>query len=379
MRERHSSTKTLIILIVAAAIVLAVVLALTWDVIFKRIEKTVYQREYSEYVVKYAREFDVDENLVYAVIKAESDFDKDAVSPSGARGLMQIMPETYLGDICTALGTPADENALFDPETNIRAGTYYLSYLINHFGSVRSAVAAYNAGIGRAREWLGNKSLCDADGELMIDALPIAETRRYVATVEYNYAEYTALYPTTPPEKIPDEDKPDEKKPEPLYLAEGEVYLLAEKYGKRYGVDPCLILAVAKTESSFNAHALSNSNAMGLMQIKPSTYLGDIRPAIGSSIDENVLYDAETNVKSGAYYLSWLFSRLGGMREVVVAYNYGIGNVLRLLENEEYSTDGKTLIYDKIPNSSARSYLNAVMRYYEGYKVVYGEKIIENN
>lgn len=362
----------LLILITLAVVALALILALTWDVLFSRIEKTVYQRDYSEYVEKYSKEFDIDENLVYAVIKAESDFDKDAVSKSGARGLMQIMPKTYLGDICMALGTPADADALFDPETNIRAGTYYLSYLINHFGSVRSALAAYNAGIGNVSDWLKNKSVCDADGELIVESVPFEQTRKYISRVEYYFGQYSALYPPKAPEEIP-EDKPDEPVREPLIITEGEVYLLAEKYGERYGVDPCLILAVAKVESSFDANALSRSNAMGLMQIKPSTYLGDIRPGTGTSPDENVLYDPETNVKCGAYYLSWLFERLGSTEEVVVAYNYGIGNVMKMLESEEYSTDGKTLIYDKIPNASARSYLRRVMAVYEGYNAVYGK------
>ena len=180
----------LLILITLAVVALALILALTWDVLFSRIEKTVYQRDYSEYVEKYSKEFDVDENLFYAVIKAESDFDKDAVSKSGARGLMQIMPETYLGDICSALGTPADADALFDPETNIRAGTYYLSYLINHFGSVRSALAAYNAGIGNVSDWLKNKSVCDADGELIVESVPFEQTRKYISRAEYYFGQY---------------------------------------------------------------------------------------------------------------------------------------------------------------------------------------------
>jgi len=373
VKKRHSSTELLLEITVLAIILLAVIFAFSSDVIIRFFEKREYQREYGEYVEKYSKEFNVDENLVYAVIKAESDFDKDAVSSSGARGLMQIMPGTYIDDICVALGTPADADALFDPETNIRAGTYYLSYLIDHFGSVRSAVAAYNAGIGRVREWLGNKSICDADGELIVESVPFYQTRTYISRVEYNYRQYSELYPIETPDDTP-EDEPDDKKLEPLVLSEGEVYLLAEKYGARYGVDPCLILAIANVESSFNAHALSRSNAMGLMQIKPSTYLGDIRPAIGTSADENVLYDAETNVKCGAYYISWLAARLDGTEEIVVAYNYGIGNVMRMLENDQYSTDGKTLIYDNIPNASAKSYLKRVMAAYEVYKAVYGGK-----
>ena len=140
-----------------------------------------------------------------------------------------------------------------------------------------------------------------------------------------------------------------------------------------YDIDPCLILAIAKNESSFNAHAYSYTNDYGLMQINPPTYLGDIRPATGTGEDLTVLFDPETNVMCGTYYLRWLSNRLSGTKEIVVAYNYGIGNVLRMLADENYSTDGKTLIYDNIPSASARSYLKRVMASYESYKLKYGE------
>ena len=89
--------------------------------------------------------------------------------------------------------------------------------------------------------------------------------------------------------------------------------------------------------------------------------------------DLTVLFDPETNVMCGTYYLRWLSNRLSGTKEIVVAYNYGIGNVLRMLADENYSTDGKTLIYDNIPSASARSYLKRVMASYESYKLKYGE------
>lgn len=370
--KRRSPNGLLLEFTILALILIAVVLAFSSDAIVRFFEKREYQRGFSEYVSASAKEFGLDENLVYSVIKAESDFDKDAVSASGAIGLMQIMPQTYLGDICGAIGTNADVSALFDPETNIRAGTYYLSHLIDYFGSVRSAVAAYNAGMGNVSKWLSDIKICDDAGELIAENIPFYQTRVYVSRVEYYFEQYSFLYPrenTAPDDKI--EDKHDDPYSEPLVLTEGEVYLLAEKYGDIYSVDPCLILAIANIESSFNAHAVSRSNAIGLMQIKPSTYLGDIRPGTGTSSDENVLYDPEINIKCGAYYLSWLYKRLGGTREVVVAYYYGIGNVKRMLESDQYSDDGQTLIYENIPNNSAKSYLRRVMEAYERYKPYY--------
>ena len=124
-------------------------------------------------------------------------------------------------------------------------------------------------------------------------------------------------------------------------------------------------MAVIKVESTFNAHALSSSAAIGLMKIKMSTY-GDISAEIGTEYSEHALYDPETNVRAGTYYLSWLKAQLGEMRETVVAYYYGIGNVKRMLSDGEYSSDGVTLIYEKIPDA-AKSYLDRVLTEYNKY------------
>ena len=179
----------------------------------------------------------------------------------------------------------------------------------------------------------------------------------------------TRLYPLT--ENSGDKNPIVDKYSIPNFIDEDEVFVYAEKYGNMFNIDPCLILAICNIESSFNAHAFSSSNAMGLMQIKPTTYLGDIRPKLGTSSDVKVLYNAETNVMCGAYYLHWLDERLGGTEEVIVAYYYGIGNVLRMLMDEEYSTDGVTLIYEKIPNQSAKNYLRRVLKVYNEYLTYY--------
>ena len=109
-------------------------------------------REYERIATKYAFSYGVDVNLVFAVIKTESNFYDDAVSDKGAVGLMQIMPQTakYL---CLLLDENFDEIDLFDAETNIRFGTYYLSYLAKKFPDRDKQILAYNAGEGNVKKW----------------------------------------------------------------------------------------------------------------------------------------------------------------------------------------------------------------------------------
>lgn len=358
---------TILILIFAAVIV-----ALCSDAVGIYFEKHEYPTKYDKYVDLYSNEFGVDKNLVYAIIKAESNFKDDAVSSAGAIGLMQIMPATYIYDIKDALGMSGDESNLYDPAINIRSGVYYISRLIEHFNDVRAAIAAYNAGIGNVSKWLEDAKICD-DGKLITENVPFYETRVYINRVEYYYEQYTSLYPLDNTDSTNNFDKYKD----PLYLTVDEAYIYAKKYGEMYDVDPCLVLAIMNIESSFNAHALSSSNAMGLMQIKPSTYFGDIRHALGTSEDESVLFDPDTNAKCGTYYLHWLSERLEGNRQIILAYYYGIGNVLRMLESEEYTKDGVNIIYDSIPNTSAKSYLKRVLQKYIEYREIYGKT--ENN
>ena len=364
-KENRITFLNIIAVVLAALIVAGCIVVFSSDSVRNFFVRVEYEKKYTEFVERYADEYSIDDNLIYAIIRAESDFDKDAVSDAGAIGLMQIMPDTYIYDIAPHILMPYDEDVLFDPESNIRAGTYYLSYLFKLFPSRIAAVASYNAGIGNVRSWLSDPELCDEDEELIPEKIPFPETSAYVIAVEENYKKYSELFPKpTEPDKPPVDD---EKYSEPLYMSEEEVFALAKKYGEIYDIDPRLILAVSFIESSFNAHAHSRTDDRGLMQVTPSTYEGDIRPFLGTSTDVTVLYEPETNVKCGTYYLRWLFDRLGETKEVIVAYNYGIGNVLRMLDDENYSSDGKTLIYENIPNSSVQSYLRRVMAKYEEY------------
>ena len=150
--------------------------------------KKIYPIEYSELVEACAEEFSLDKNLVYAVIKVESNFDPDAVSVVDAKGLMQLMDET--AEECNRLGKfgyniPGD---IYSPECNIRLGCYYISRLFEKYKDMRFAVAAYNAGVGNVDKWLIE------DSEL--NDIPYKETRNYIKKVFGAFERYNSLYKT---------------------------------------------------------------------------------------------------------------------------------------------------------------------------------------
>lgn len=116
-----------------------------------------------------AREFGLEPELVFAVVATESGFDSRAVSRAGACGLMQLMPDTF----SFAAGRVGGLTDIFDVRSNLRAGCWYLKYLLGRFPK-RHALAAYNAGEGRVREWI------DAG----LEEYPFPETELYVKRVE---------------------------------------------------------------------------------------------------------------------------------------------------------------------------------------------------
>ncbi len=134
---------------------------------------------YKRQVEECAKKYQVDKNLIFAIIKAESNFNKDAVSKKGAKGLMQLMDET--GRWCTEeIGI--SECELTDVECNINAGTFYFSHLLEMYsGNEKNAIAAYNAGYGNVDKWLEDKNY-SGDGKTL-DTIPFEETDKYVKKV----------------------------------------------------------------------------------------------------------------------------------------------------------------------------------------------------
>ena len=155
------------------------------------IDKKTHPIKFAEYVNKYSKLYDVPKEIIYATIKTESNFKSNAVSGAGAVGLMQMMPDTFLW-LCEKNGENLDAGMLYDPETNIRYGTYYLSYLYREFGLWETVFAAYNCGPGRVKEWQADTELSDKNGILI--KIPFKETREYVKKVSKAADIYENLY-----------------------------------------------------------------------------------------------------------------------------------------------------------------------------------------
>lgn len=155
----------------------------------KTIHKLIYPKQYSEYVEKYAEEFDLDENLVYSVIKAESKFNEKAISHKGAKGLMQVSDITRDWAIEEL---ELEEVDIFNPETNIKIGCWYLNKLYKEFGKLDLVIAAYNGGSGNVRKWLENHDYSE-DGEKLHN-IPFQETSTYLEKVKNNYKNYKEIY-----------------------------------------------------------------------------------------------------------------------------------------------------------------------------------------
>ncbi len=171
-----------------------------------------YPLAFQEYVAKNAAANNLQESLIYSIIRAESTFSPTALSPAGAVGLMQLMPSTAAA--VGKVGSAAfDANRLTRPETNIRLGARHLKGLLTlHNGNLVLAIASYNAGSGNVGRWL--KRFGDLPQEEFIESIPFGETREYVKKVLagigiyqrfYNLGERTSpgTAPTPPPQSPP--------------------------------------------------------------------------------------------------------------------------------------------------------------------------------
>jgi peptidoglycan lytic transglycosylase len=136
-------------------------------------ERLWYPLHYQQIVRGHARNYHLDPALLAAVIYQESKFKADARSSSGAIGLMQLLPGTAEGIAIHTGGTAFRTSDLYDPEINVRYGSWYLGHLLEKYGDERTALAAYNAGQDNVDRWR-------ADG----GGIRFSETRAYVKRVE---------------------------------------------------------------------------------------------------------------------------------------------------------------------------------------------------
>ena len=175
------------------SIIILSVIIILGSVIFLeggRIMCLIYPKKYSVYVTKYSKEYNLDENLVYSIIKTESKFNEKAHSRAGAKGLMQIADVTKDWAI-ERLDLDKDID-IYDPETNIKIGCWFLNTLYKEFGKTDLVIAAYNGGTGNVKKWLMDENY-SKDGENLHE-IPFSETNGYVTKVKKNYEQYKKLY-----------------------------------------------------------------------------------------------------------------------------------------------------------------------------------------
>ena len=154
-----------------------------------------YPLEYRDEIQRISREYNLSPALIASVIRNESSFRPTAESDVGARGLMQVMPETAEWIAHKLKIDNYSFEQLYTPETNIRFGCWYLNYLSTLFhGDPLCVICAYHAGQGEISSWLTNPSISSDGLTMNIDRLPEGPTKTYAGRVTRDYGIYQAKY-----------------------------------------------------------------------------------------------------------------------------------------------------------------------------------------
>ena len=181
-------TKLIKCIIFMILLILIVLLFNIFD-IKSYIMKKIYPKKYEQYVYKYSKQYNVDELLIYSIIKAESNFNENAKSTANAIGLMQLMENTAI-ELTNEINSTSTN--LYEPEINIQLGIYYFSTLLEKYNNIGLTLAAYNAGMGRVDKWIEEKTI-KLDGS-DLENIPFKETNLYVRKILNSYKIYKDLY-----------------------------------------------------------------------------------------------------------------------------------------------------------------------------------------
>ena len=169
--------------------------------------KTLYPFHYADEIIENAKDYNIDPLFVAAMIREESRYNAEVISPAGARGLMQVMVPTGKA-IAKEIKFPDFKGEmLFNPKINIQFGTWYMSDLMREFNNNCSLVAgAYNGGPNRIKGWLQKAKpekvtnlsptsiISQIDIDEFVENIPIDETRRHIKKVMDSYSIYRYLY-----------------------------------------------------------------------------------------------------------------------------------------------------------------------------------------
>ncbi len=158
------------------------------------LDKFYYPQDYSDSVEKYASEFNISQELIYAVIHTESGFNANSQSDADARGLMQITNETFEWiKLMIASSEDLSFDDMYDPDTNIRFGAYFLSVAQERYnGDIATTAAAYHSGMGLVGDLLSDEDYTD-DG-IVLTVFPYEQMNYYVYKIQIAYNKYMAIY-----------------------------------------------------------------------------------------------------------------------------------------------------------------------------------------
>ena len=174
--------KRFVLILVFAALAVGFASRPFWRLVYPFPHRVAISRE--------ARLAGLDPRVVAAVIKVESNFAPMAISQKGAVGLMQVMPKTAQW-VAKTNNWSLTNTQLFDPDTNIKIGTWYLGYLFRQFNGLTLAIAAYNGGRGNVAKWRAGLS---TNKGFDYKRIPYLETRFFVQRVLFTYQFYRWLY-----------------------------------------------------------------------------------------------------------------------------------------------------------------------------------------
>jgi len=169
------------------------IIAFAFIINIKPILRKIYVLDYKSYITAYSKEYSIDPYLVAAIIRAESNFQKDAKSHKDAYGLMQITEPTAVWAAKKMGIKDFKKESLYDPEINIKMGCWYVMDLSKEFsGKTDLVLAAYNGGRTNVKKWLSSEEF-SKDGE-NLSYIPFKETDKYIKKVKTNYSIYKWLY-----------------------------------------------------------------------------------------------------------------------------------------------------------------------------------------
>ena len=158
----------------------------------KRWWEHAYPRAYGNLVQKYQQLGDNPEGYLYSIMRKESGFNPHDLSYADAQGLLQMIPATT-ARVASVLGLPYESGALYDPEYNVRTGSWYIGHLLAKFkGQIPLGAGSFNSGPRPVMKWLDTHG--DREIDELVELVPFTQTREYMKKVTENYARYRYLY-----------------------------------------------------------------------------------------------------------------------------------------------------------------------------------------